>query len=491
MSLKESLKQRNSERLEMERREKEQNEAEWKTAGFEDILDVQPHPLRWRSSEMIDDYVLGQLIIREEIPPLEDGGKLLFLFAKSLNLSKERLEELSQTAALYDDQAKSEHLEKLALYLRNDEVVCFLYDIARLHGIDYNFEGEISELVQNLVANLFRLDRIIAENVLFLCASISRDWSWHNKKHYDAIIAFCQDFPNIVTPSDYLVIDLSAGKDAKEYPLCYTNIIPDNNQSICRESELWLRRIPAGTFTMGSPRSEPDRWSEELQHSVTLTEDFYIGVFPVTQRQWELVMGNNPSFFTNQNPLCVNLICSSAPVERVSYDDICGSERKWPLNSAVASDSFLGRLRSKTKQEGFDLPTEGQWEYACRAGTVTALNNGMDLTSSEGSCWNLSLVGWYDKNSEGRTHYVGQKRPNAWGLYDMHGNVWEWCRDCYDDYPPNSVMNPRGAKPSKCHVCRGGSWNSHAKYCRAANRIMEGNGAIGTKGFRLVFVPVQ
>ena len=503
MGLKDYLVRRNGERIEAERREKEQIEAEWKSAGFDDILDIQPHPLRWRSSEMVDDYVLGQLIIREEIPPTEDGERLLFVFAKSLNLSKERLEELSQTAALYDDQAKSEHLEKLALYLGNVEAIYFLCDVARLHGVDYQFNGDIREMVQNLGRVVFQLDDRTVENILRLCATIAENrgckspsvkdimsgLGWKDNNRFDGIsddiVAYFRKnaaFTSIT--SDYLVIDLSGGKNAEEYSFRYTKRPPDLDDDTCRTTELWLRRIPAGTFMMGSPSNELGRYDDEIQHSVTLTQDFYIGIFPVTQRQWELVMGGNPSYFKASGPC--------APVEKVSYDAICGSGRQWPSNSSVSSDSFLGRLRSRTKLEGFDLPTEAQWEIACRAGTTTALNSGKDLASSEGSCRNLDEVGWYRKNSGGRTHPVGEKRPNARGLYDMHGNVWEWCRDWYGSYSSGSVTNPNGAGSGSYCVIRGGCWSYFARFCRAANRYYYSPGfCYYNLGFRLLFVPVQ
>ena len=228
---------------------------------------------------------------------------------------------------------------------------------------------------------------------------------------------------------------------------------------------------------MGSPGGA----SDERQHRVTLTQDCFMGIFPVTQRQWELVMGNNPSGCKKAGP--------GAPVELVSYDDICGVNRLWPGSADVAPGSFLGKLRERTNLAGFDLPTEAQWEYACRAGTLTALNSDKDLTSSNNVCPNLDEVGWYKGNSGATTHRVGQKRPNAWGLYDMHGNVWEWCRDRYDSYG-DEATDPVGPAKGGKRVARGGGWRDDAKHCRSAVRSSR-DYYVGSAdlGFRLVFLP--
>ena len=308
----------------------------------------------------------------------------------------------------------------------------------------------------------------------------------------------------------FLVIDLSGGPGTEQYPFRWTDDEPDLPNDLCRTGELWLRRIPAGSFTMGSPEDETGRGSGalwagaglaalgagsalffgplgllgalklaelkrrtgETMHDVTLTREYCMGIFPVTQRQWELVMGSSPSKFRSAGP--------GTPVEQVSYDDICGADRPWPGKAGVAAGSFLGRLREKTGLAALDLPTEAQWEYACRAGTATALNNGNDIGSG------LAEVGWYDENSGNSKHIVGEKSPNAWGLYDMHGNVWEWCRDWLDSYTGDGT-DPLGPAKGSLRVCRGGSWGSCAGDCRSANRAGFGpNARRGDLGFRLV-----
>ncbi len=255
----------------------------------------------------------------------------------------------------------------------------------------------------------------------------------------------------------FLVIDLSGGAQATNYPVSYLSEVPSNGWSdVFKTSKLVLRRIPAGSFMMGSPVEELERSPNEEPHEVTLPRDFYIGVFEVTQRQWELVTGTRPSFFSSATYYRMR------PVENVLYSNIRGS-LNWPVSEAVDENSFMGRLRARTGLATVDLPTEAQWEYACRAGTTTSLNNGQGIEDGA-----LDVLGRYRLNhpagsylehasvepDSGGTAIVGGYEPNAWGLYDMHGNVAEWCLD--------SLASKR--------ISRGGDWRSFAGACRSAAR---------------------
>jgi formylglycine-generating enzyme required for sulfatase activity len=281
--------------------------------------------------------------------------------------------------------------------------------------------------------------------------------------------------------SPYMVVDLSGGAQASSYPVASMDAAPIGGWTDeHKTAKLVLRRIPMGTYTMGSPVGEVGRSSDEVQHSVTLTNDFYIGVFEVSQRQWELVMGNRPSYFTN------SLYYSTRPVECISYYDVREDPANtpispnWPSSAQTGTNSFMGRLRTRTGLNSFDLPTEAQWEYACRAGTTTALNSGKNLDNINNSA-NLSEVGRYAYNggvgadraaaTNTGTAALGSYLPNAWGLYDMHGNVWEWTLDWYGGYT-GTATNPPGPVSGTTREARGGCTDNGAGACRSANRCL-------------------
>lgn len=278
--------------------------------------------------------------------------------------------------------------------------------------------------------------------------------------------------------SDYLVVDLSDGPFAGSYTISYLGAVPAGGWTDeYKTTRMVFRRIPAGAFTMGSPVEEDGRWFDEGQHPVVLSRDFYIGVFEVTQRQWERVMGNWPSYFSNAG--CRD----SRPVESVSYNDIRGSGTGagWPANGNVDTGSFLGALRARTGTAA-DLPTEAQWEYVCRSGTIAALNSGYSVTNDCDS--HMDAVGryWYNEGAEypekdvttsAGTAQAGSCQSSAWGLYDLHGNVSEWCLDWYNYYL-GTVTDPKGPPDSieymPYRVCRGGDCLGSAYLCRSAAR---------------------
>jgi formylglycine-generating enzyme required for sulfatase activity len=212
--------------------------------------------------------------------------------------------------------------------------------------------------------------------------------------------------------------------------------------------KLELVWIQPGEFLMGSPANEADRKEDEEQHKVKITKGFWMGKYEVTQAQWEQVMGNNPTAREH--------VGKDRPVNWVSWSDCHQFLRK--LNELVQNKKI------KIKQGEFRLPTEAEWEYACRAGTKTRFCSG-DKEDD------LDAMGWCKENSGATTHAVGQKKANAWGLFDMHGNLGEWCEDYYANYPGGEVKDPTGPATSEAGlVFRGGNWLENHHTCRSAKR---------------------
>ena len=226
----------------------------------------------------------------------------------------------------------------------------------------------------------------------------------------------------------------------------------EEKEDLGKEVKLEMILIPAGKFMMGSPVSEKGRGGDETQHEVVLTKSFYMGKYEVTQEQWEAVMRNNPSSRKG----------AKFPLTDISWEDC---------------QNFIKKLNAKT-DGGYRLPTEAEWEYACRAGTSTAYYFGDSLTKNDANYNTLS------------TKPVGNYKPNVFGLYDMHGNAREWCEDWYGDYPSGAATDPKGPAKGEDRVLRDGSFYLAASKARSSGRI---GGSptfrFSNNGFRLARTP--
>ncbi len=303
-------------------------------------------------------------------------------------------------------------------------------------------------------------------------------------------------------PPDYMVADLCFTSTVKFYPSAEA-LPEDVTNDMFKTDFLVMRKIPANgvIWRMGSPTTVAQRQDNETPHYVKFTNDYYIGVFEVTQRQYERVFGSPTSSGANCHWTFTNVTdWACRPIEGIKWDYLRGSQNGWPDKMHDNSPSFgPGKFRSFTGI-AFDLPTEAQWEYACRAGTGTVWYDGKNSYVKA----NFEKLAWYDENAaegygEAQTHPVGMKKPNAWGLYDMYGNVQEWCLDWYetpysvDDAEANLVVDPTGPAAdynadgtiNYRRIARGGSfkqayWRSYSAYRNAANKNTE-----DTYGFRL------
>ena len=240
-----------------------------------------------------------------------------------------------------------------------------------------------------------------------------------------------------------------------QQPVMQTLVTNSDNISIPVKNGISIDmvRVEAGTFTMGATPEMENPWDgEKPTHQVTLTNDYYIGKYEVTQALWKAVMGNNPSNFKGDN----------LPVEMVSWDEC---------------QEFISKLNSITGKT-FRLPTEAEWEYAARGGKKS---RGYQYSGSN----NLADVAWYEDNSGSKTHAVGSKQANELGIYDMSGNVWEWCQDWKGSYSSSSQVNPTGANSGSNRVYRGGGWSGNARYCRSSCRFSV------TPGFRIFILGLR
>ena len=232
-------------------------------------------------------------------------------------------------------------------------------------------------------------------------------------------------------PAVEKVASVSNEKDITKEPTKKESSGKEEITDLGKDVKLEMILIPAGKFVMGSPASEKGHRVNETQHEVTLTKPFYMGKYEVTQEQWDAVMINNRSFYRGPK----------LPVTSVSWENC---------------QEFIKKLNAKTSG-GYRLPTEAEWEYSCRAGTTTAYSYGDSITKNDSNVEGLS------------TKVVGSYKPNAFGLYDMHGNVWEWCEDWKVDYPKEAVIDPKGPEAGKNRVLRGGSFTGVGMHSRSAN----------------------
>lgn len=299
-------------------------------------------------------------------------------------------------------------------------------------------------------------------------------------------------------PPDYMVVSLVSSGSVEFYssaaavPFGVTN-------DIYKTDYLVMRKIPAANvrWRMGSPVTpeELGRNANEVPHEVMLTNDYYIGIYPVTQRQYQRIQNSRPAYFSLESDYMTR------PVEQVSFEMVramAGYGCDWPKDGhKVPDSSFIGRLRTLTGVNGFDLPTEAQWEFACRAGSGAALYDGNELVDRTISSTLNPLaryaregrVNWgmppSDSTAAHGTAKVGSYLPNAWGIYDMLGNVKEWCLDYYQDSPIGFDVE-RGPESGEKRVSRGANFNEEANMCRCAWRSGSLiNSAYPSNGFRL------
>ena len=280
-----------------------------------------------------------------------------------------------------------------------------------------------------------------------------QSWQWVNlfeEKVYERLMSslnFCAE--KIIPGSDSEPNLIQRPKEAT---------YAEENETSSNTIDMEFVLIQPGEFNMGSPANETGRYNDEGPiHHVTISEAFYLGKYEVTQKQWHEVMEDNPSYFKGDD----------LPVENVSWDDV---------------QEFIKKLNEKESTDKFRLPSEAEWEYAARAGTTTRYSFGDDDS-------NLGKYAWYSKNSDDKTHPVGKKGANPWGLYDVHGNVWEWVQDewhnTYDGAPSDGSAWEDGVSVGR--VDRGGGWLYDARGCRSASRDHDVLGLCSRiLGFRLL-----
>jgi formylglycine-generating enzyme required for sulfatase activity len=334
----------------------------------------------------------------------------------------------------------------------------------RIKGLDdgtYTLRFEKKNYIPLLKKVTASIGRIQEVNVRMMSVRVNKRYE---KQIQDGRTALAKGDKKKAVGAFKAALALKPKDDAALEGLKAIGQLPSHGDTFTNHLGMVFIYIAPGSFFMGSPSTEPGRDPDERRHKVTLTTGYWLQTTEVTQGQWQALMEKNPSRFKDAG--------KNFPVENVSYGDV---------------QKFLRRLNNATAQEQYRLPTEAEWEYGARAGSNKAFTNGDISNLGCGKDGKLKQTAWYCGTAGERTHEVGKKEPNAWGLNDMHGNVWEWCLDWYGAYPFGEVIDAKGPVDGKYRISRGGSWYDGAGLCRSAYRgRFSPDRRNGDLGFRLV-----